>query len=68
MTPEVQKELKILQLRAYMDPKRFYKKDRKFEKKMPKTFEVGTFIDDVFDEYVTVVVCVCACVCTSSRL
>jgi len=51
MTPALKKELQILQLRAYMDPKRFYKKDKQFEKKIPKTFEVGTFVDDVYDEY-----------------
>jgi hypothetical protein len=38
MTEELKQELKVLQLRGYVDPKRFYKKS---QSKTPEYFEIG---------------------------
>merc|ERR1712232_815877 len=40
MTPELEKELKALKLRAHIDPKRFYKGND--SKELPKYFAVAT--------------------------
>jgi hypothetical protein len=42
MTPELGKELRVLQLRGYMDPKRFYKS---MDSKKGTKFQVGTVVD-----------------------
>ncbi len=42
MTPELGKELRVLQLRGYMDPKRFYKS---MDSKKSTKFQVGTVVD-----------------------
>jgi hypothetical protein len=42
MTPELGKELRVLQLRGYMDPKRFYKS---MDSKKSAKFQVGTVVD-----------------------
>merc|ERR1719473_1102508 len=40
LTPELEKELKALKLRAYMDPKRFYKANDSDQ--LPTHFHIGT--------------------------
>ena len=40
MTPELKRELLMVRLRRYADPKKFYKSESKAEKKLPKYFEV----------------------------
>jgi len=43
ITPEVERDLKVLQLRNYMDPKRFYKAND--AKTLPKAFQIGTVVE-----------------------
>jgi len=43
ITPQVQKDLNMLQLRNYMDPKRFYKTND--TKRAPKRFQIGTVVE-----------------------
>lgn len=50
LTPQVKKDLQVLQLRSYMDPKKFYKND-KIAQRLPKRFEIGTYVEDAFDRY-----------------
>lgn len=50
MTKELKRELQILQMRRYLDPKRFYKGKALFNKKLPTDFEVGTVVPTVLDE------------------
>lgn len=47
MTDEVKHELQLIQLRDYMDPKKFFK--TKKHTKIPKKFELGTVINGTFD-------------------
>lgn len=49
MTKELKRELQILQMRRYLDPKRFYKGKGAFEKKLPVDFEVGTIVPTILD-------------------
>ncbi|RDX87358.1 fcf2, partial [Mucuna pruriens] len=59
ITPELQKDLKLLKLRAALDPKRHYKKGDSKSKTLPKYFQanhlefeynqVGTVVDSPFD-------------------
>lgn len=57
ITPEVERDLKILKLRRVLDPKRFYKKDDSLlggKKKIKGTmqfFQVGTIMDSPTDYY-----------------
>jgi len=44
LTPELKSDLKLLSLRAYMDPKKFYKKESRKKKIVPTFFQVGTVI------------------------
>ncbi|KAG8072250.1 hypothetical protein GUJ93_ZPchr0006g45182 [Zizania palustris] len=44
ITPELKKDLEILQLRHVMDPKRHFKRSGK-SKALPKYFQVGTVIE-----------------------
>ncbi|KAJ2467508.1 rrna-processing protein fcf2 [Coemansia sp. RSA 2322] len=50
LTPELKNDLRVLQLRNVLDPKRFYKKDAG-AKKIPKYFEVGTIIEGPTEFY-----------------
>ncbi|KAJ2356445.1 hypothetical protein GGF43_002071 [Coemansia sp. RSA 2618] len=50
MTPELKNNLRVLQLRNVLDPKRFYKKDVA-QKKMPKYFEMGTVVEGPTEFY-----------------
>ncbi|KAJ2083354.1 rrna-processing protein fcf2 [Coemansia sp. RSA 988] len=49
MTPEIKNDLRVLQLRNVLDPKRFYKKTS--SKETPKYFEVGTIIEGPTEFY-----------------
>ncbi|XP_032073978.1 deoxynucleotidyltransferase terminal-interacting protein 2 isoform X2 [Thamnophis elegans] len=49
MTEELKNDLKALQMRAAIDPKRFYKKNDR--KGLPKYFQVGTIVDSPADFY-----------------
>lgn len=55
LTPEVERDLKLLKLRHVLDPKRFYKKDdsflggRKKGAKAPQFFQIGTIVDTPLD-------------------
>jgi len=40
LTPELKKDLQILNMRHYLDPKRHYKKTGSKEKQIPKFFHV----------------------------
>ncbi|KAJ1398330.1 Reticulon [Sesbania bispinosa] len=51
ITPELQKDLKLLKLRAAMDPKRHYKKGDSKSKTLPKYFQMGTVLDSPLDYY-----------------
>jgi hypothetical protein len=42
MTPEIKSDLRLLAHRSYLDPKRFYKKEK--QKTLPKHFQVGTIV------------------------
>eukprot|EP00124_Ichthyophonus_hoferi_P002405 Ihof_evm9s162 gene=Ihof_evmTU9s162 len=42
LTPDVKKELQILKMRGYIDPKRHYKKDK--QTGLPKYFQMGTVV------------------------
>lgn len=42
ITPEIHKDLEVLQMRSALDPKRFYKKNDM--KKIPKFFQVIVII------------------------
>lgn len=49
MTTEIKQELQIIQNRAKLDPKRFYKRSE--QKTLPKFFEVGKVIASPIDYY-----------------
>ncbi|KAJ8277777.1 hypothetical protein GJAV_G00079780 [Gymnothorax javanicus] len=49
MTEELTNDLKVLKMRATMDPKRFYKKNDR--EGFPKYFQVGTVVDNPADFY-----------------
>ncbi|KAF5752097.1 rRNA-processing protein fcf2-like [Tripterygium wilfordii] len=49
MTPELKKELQLLNLRDVIDPKRHYKKGVSKSKVLPKYFQVGTVIESASD-------------------
>lgn len=50
ITPELKKDLEILQLRHVMDPKRHFKRSGK-SKALPKYFQVGTVIEPASEFY-----------------
>ncbi|KAI7835142.1 Fcf2 pre-rRNA processing-domain-containing protein [Kickxella alabastrina] len=50
LTQELKNDVRVLQLRNILDPKRFYKKDVS-TKKMPKYFEMGTIIEGPTEFY-----------------
>ncbi|KAL6912191.1 hypothetical protein ACP4OV_000996 [Aristida adscensionis] len=50
MTPELQKDLRILQVRDVLDPKRHFKRGGK-SKDLPKYFQVGTVIAPASEFY-----------------
>ncbi|KAI5095108.1 deoxynucleotidyltransferase terminal-interacting protein 2 [Silurus meridionalis] len=49
LTDELKNDLKALQMRSAMDPKRFYKKNDR--EGFPKYFQVGTVVDNPIDFY-----------------
>ncbi|XP_075414664.1 deoxynucleotidyltransferase terminal-interacting protein 2 [Tenrec ecaudatus] len=49
LTAELKNDLKVLKMRASMDPKRFYKKNDRDG--FPKYFQVGTIVDNPADFY-----------------
>jgi hypothetical protein len=49
VTPEIKKELQLLQLRGVMDPKRHYKASDM--KGIPKYFQIGTVVEGGADFY-----------------
>ncbi|KAJ2771346.1 rrna-processing protein fcf2 [Coemansia nantahalensis] len=50
MTPELKNDLRVLQLRNVLDPKRFYKKSTT-SKQIPKYFEAGTIVEGPTEFY-----------------
>ncbi|KAJ2161730.1 rrna-processing protein fcf2 [Coemansia sp. RSA 552] len=50
MTDELKNDLRVLQLRNVLDPKRFYKKSA-MTKEVPKYFEVGTIVEGPTEFY-----------------
>lgn len=48
VTPELRADLKVIQNRNYLDPKRFYKGA---DKRLPKYFQVGTVVAGATDFY-----------------
>lgn len=51
LTDQVKNDLRVLQLRNVLDPKRFYKKNISSSKKLPKYFETGTIIEGPTEFY-----------------
>ncbi|XP_023515315.1 rRNA-processing protein fcf2-like [Cucurbita pepo subsp. pepo] len=49
MTPEMEKDLRLLKLRSVIDPKRHYKKGDSKSKTLPKYFQVGTVVESSLD-------------------
>ncbi|XP_062486521.1 deoxynucleotidyltransferase terminal-interacting protein 2 [Pezoporus occidentalis] len=49
ITPELKNDLKVLKMRASLDPKHFYKKNDRDG--LPKYFQVGTVVDSPIDFY-----------------
>ncbi|KAG7202488.1 hypothetical protein KM043_017058 [Ampulex compressa] len=49
MTPEVRRDLELIQMRSVLDPKHFYKKNDL--KILPKYFQIGKVIDSPYDYY-----------------
>eukprot|EP00744_Colponema_vietnamica_P005100 GILI01007504.1.p1 GENE.GILI01007504.1~~GILI01007504.1.p1 ORF type:complete len:167 (+),score=58.80 GILI01007504.1:107-607(+) len=49
ITPELKQDLTALKLRAFYDPKRFYKKDS--GKALPKYFQIGTVVEGAGEFY-----------------
>ncbi|KAJ2703050.1 rrna-processing protein fcf2 [Coemansia sp. IMI 203386] len=50
LTPELKNDLRVLQMRNVLDPKRFYKKSAGVQK-TPKYFEVGTIVEGATEFY-----------------
>lgn len=44
MTPEIQRDLEVIKMRSFADPKRFYKKSDS-RREIPKEFQLGTIIE-----------------------
>lgn len=44
MTPEVERDLRMIRMRGYVDPKRYFKKDDFGGKNLPEHFQLGTVI------------------------
>uniref|UniRef100_H2YPK3 Fcf2 pre-rRNA processing C-terminal domain-containing protein n=1 Tax=Ciona savignyi TaxID=51511 RepID=H2YPK3_CIOSA len=49
MTEEIENDLKVLQMRSILDPKRFYKHNDR--KTLPKYFQMGRIMDNAADFY-----------------
>ncbi|XP_053988206.1 deoxynucleotidyltransferase terminal-interacting protein 2 [Hylaeus anthracinus] len=49
MTPEIRRDLQVLQMRSALDPKHFYKKNDL--KVLPKYFQIGKVVDSPLDYY-----------------
>lgn len=47
VTPEIERDLRMIRLRAYMNPNKFYKRDDFASKKLPEHFQIGTVIAGV---------------------
>lgn len=50
LTPEVENDLKVIQMRSALDPKHFYKKND-LKTALPKYFQVGKVLDSPVDFY-----------------
>ena len=50
ITPEIKNQVQVLQMRAFLDPKRFYKKDSS-KNTIPKYFQLGTIQGDPLHYY-----------------
>jgi hypothetical protein len=50
ITPEIKNQVQVLQMRAFLDPKRFYKKDSS-KNTLPKYFQLGTIQGDPLHYY-----------------
>lgn len=51
MTQEIKNDIKILQMRDALDPKRHYKRNNDLAKRPPKYFHVGKFVAPAADYY-----------------
>ncbi|XP_031570233.1 deoxynucleotidyltransferase terminal-interacting protein 2-like [Actinia tenebrosa] len=49
ITPEIERDLKLLKLRNVLDPKRHYRKND--SKELPKYFQIGTIVEGAADFY-----------------
>ncbi|XP_018806205.1 rRNA-processing protein fcf2-like [Juglans regia] len=49
ITPEIEKDLRLLKLRSAIDPKRHYKKGDSKSKTLPKYFQLGTVVESASD-------------------
>jgi len=49
ITPQLKQDLQLLNMRAYLDPKRHYKKTHKSE--IPKYFQIGTVVEGAGEFY-----------------
>lgn len=47
ITPEIERDLRMIRLRKYMRPDKFYKKDDFASKKLPEHFQIGTVLAGV---------------------
>ena len=45
LTPELKRDLRLLSLRAYLDPKRFYKRGDRKPGRLPSAFHVGRVVE-----------------------
>lgn len=44
LTPEIERDLRMIRLRGYMRPDKFYKRDDFASKKLPEHFQIGTVV------------------------
>ncbi|KAL7748347.1 dTDP-fucopyranose mutase [Sorochytrium milnesiophthora] len=51
ITPEIKRDLLLLRARSALDPKRHYKKDKLYEKELPKYFQIGTIVEAPHEFY-----------------
>ncbi|KAJ3340609.1 hypothetical protein HDU93_006724 [Gonapodya sp. JEL0774] len=51
LTPELKRDLQLLKMRGVLDPKRFFKRDDKKGKDLPKHFQIATIVDSPHEFY-----------------
>lgn len=51
LTPELKRDLKLMNMRAFIDPKRFYKRSERKANQYPKYFQQGTVIASAAEFY-----------------